>query len=533
MNEAPSATGIASAKLPPAPPLPSGFKRWQGPLMLLLLWIAAWAESAKVWKVDEAYQHGWSVPFLTAYLIWCRFQSSTTPLFSAPAPSRRCLLPGFLAIALSYPPVWILRAANPDWRAIGIALALLALAATWLWLWQVGGKSAWSAFAWATAFAAVAVPWPTGLESWAAQVLMPLNASFALEGLHWLGVDAVRHGNVITLAAGRLGVDEACSGLRSLQGTLMLALFLGEWNGLSAPRRCLLLAGGIVLALVSNALRTITLALLAGMGGMAAVDRAHDPAGWIALGINAGVLLLAARPPQRTPTPLQNPRHGAVLPQASAQPPPSSYSFGPAICMVGLLLALPLETLWYKLRSVPTVVAVTRPVPPPSSGFVPLPIAPRAVRILHFTHGWHIKWQPEGLVRAEAFYLHWNPGVAPPGLFNMHRPENCLSAAGFEWVAELPPVEVTHQGVLHQFRCLQFRDDRTLVHVLQSDTGRTLIPNAAATSWHALELSVRSRSLAAWRGWRSPARSVLEIGLWGNATRATLVQEILRCLDQS
>ena len=39
---------------------------------------------------------------------------------------------------------------------------------------------------------------------------------------------AIQRGNLIELSTGVLGVDEACSGIRSFQSTLMAALFLDE-----------------------------------------------------------------------------------------------------------------------------------------------------------------------------------------------------------------------------------------------------------------------------------------------------------------
>jgi hypothetical protein len=54
----------------------------------------------------------------------------------------------------------------------------------------------------------------------------------------------VQHGNVIEVRTGFLGVDEACSGRRSLQATLMVSLFLGELYRASwIPRAILILIG--------------------------------------------------------------------------------------------------------------------------------------------------------------------------------------------------------------------------------------------------------------------------------------------------
>jgi hypothetical protein len=53
-------------------------------------------------------------------------------------------------------------------------------------------------------------------------------AGSAVEVLGWVGVPAAEQGNLIEIAAGTVNVNEACSGVRSLQSSFMAALFLGE-----------------------------------------------------------------------------------------------------------------------------------------------------------------------------------------------------------------------------------------------------------------------------------------------------------------
>jgi hypothetical protein len=54
-----------------------------------------------------------------------------------------------------------------------------------------------------------------------------------VEVLGWLGIPAMAHGNVIEVATGMVGIDEACSGIRSFQSSLMISLFFGEFYALS------------------------------------------------------------------------------------------------------------------------------------------------------------------------------------------------------------------------------------------------------------------------------------------------------------
>ena len=63
-----------------------------------------------------------------------------------------------------------------------------------------------------------------------------------------LTIPAVQHGNVIEVKIGLVGVDEACSGVRSLQATLMVSVFFGELYCASWLRRIVLVLCGAPIA---------------------------------------------------------------------------------------------------------------------------------------------------------------------------------------------------------------------------------------------------------------------------------------------
>ena len=78
---------------------------------------------------------------------------------------------------------------------------------------------------------------------------------------------------------GGVGIDEACSGIRSFQATLMISLFLGELYALSVRRRALCVLAGFGLAFVFNVGRTLLLTEVASAKGIGAIASWHDPAG--------------------------------------------------------------------------------------------------------------------------------------------------------------------------------------------------------------------------------------------------------------
>jgi len=182
--------------------------------------------------------------------------------------------------------------ANPDWRLLywiqGGLLAVITAAMLSVW----GGVVWLRHFAPAFLMLFFAVPWPTIIEQPLVQGLMRMVASATVELLNLSGIIAVREGNLISLSNGvRVGVEEACSGVRSLQSSIMAAYFLGELFRFLWRWRIFLLLAGIPMAVLLNLCRTLFLTLKAYEGGTALMGEWHDIAG-NATSISGFVLIL-------------------------------------------------------------------------------------------------------------------------------------------------------------------------------------------------------------------------------------------------
>ncbi len=180
-------------------------------------------------------------------------------------------------------PVRLIAVANPDWRLISWTMSLVAVVISLCALHLAGGAP-WSRhFAFPILFFLVATPWPMQLEQLVVQFLMRADTAITIRILNLIGTLAVQHGNVIELSTGRVGIDDACTGVRSLQATLMVALFLGEFYRMRFWRRALLVVAGGAIAFVCNIGRTFLLCEVAANSGVAAIHRWHDPAGFTIL----------------------------------------------------------------------------------------------------------------------------------------------------------------------------------------------------------------------------------------------------------
>ncbi len=155
-------------------------------------------------------------------------------------------------------------------EVVGITLAAIYLA---------GGKSWLKHFTFPVCFIFVAVPWLRPIEEPFIQGLARFNAKTTVEILSLLGIPVLQQGNVIETSRGLVGIDEACSGVRSFQATLMLSLFFGEFYLLKTRARWKLVLAGIALALGANILRTATLVLVCTQKGLKTMEQWHDPTG--------------------------------------------------------------------------------------------------------------------------------------------------------------------------------------------------------------------------------------------------------------
>src|SRR4029077_13626072 len=111
------------------------------------------------------------------------------------------------------------------------------------------------------------------------QDLMRMVTAINVTLLQLAGVPALQHGNVIEVSSGFIGIEEACSGVRSLQATLMVSLFLGELYSFKISRRVVLIVIGVLLAFFCNVVRTAILVWVGTTKGINTIEAWHDPAG--------------------------------------------------------------------------------------------------------------------------------------------------------------------------------------------------------------------------------------------------------------
>lgn len=276
----------APTNSPPAAPAnpTSGFlvAPWQlAALGGVLLW--AYFPMLRVffdkWANDPQYSHGFLVPVFSAYLLRRAWQNG--PLTPAPLPILGFLL---LAVAVGMRAV----AGSILFQQLDAASLLLCLVALSV---IVGGMPLLRRTGPAILFLVFMIPLPYELERNVGQPLKTAATVSSTFVLQTLGQPAIRDGNLILIDEVRLGVVDACSGLKML--VTFAAFSVGAVLLMRRTRfeKLMVLLGVIPIAIASNILRITA----TGLSYVAFTDKdtlefLHDLHGWLMMPVGLALL---------------------------------------------------------------------------------------------------------------------------------------------------------------------------------------------------------------------------------------------------
>jgi exosortase len=468
-----------------------------------VLWLWLFYHLHDEWTLNSQYTYGWTVPFFGALIFFFRWQRRPRP--GARPRSGFTLLLLWL-ILLTLLPLRVVEAANPDWRLLGWVLGLLVVSFTLVFLAQMGGRKWLRHFAFPICFPLVAIPWPVRMENFVVQNLMRTVTSLAVEMAGWVGVGAYQLGNVIELRNGFVGVDDACSGVRTLQAGIMVSLVLGELLGLRPARRCALLFCGCAWVFACNVFRATALVILAANSGIEALARWHDLIGTLAVvGGMAGLLGLAW---------LWKAEAALAAEQSTVRVVRSS----PAsqwIALAWLILAFGVTELWYRNHERELIERphwqAKEPNGNPTLRQLPIPESTRV--FLRYDEARSAAWEDPRGVNWWSFFARWKPARAALQLVRSHSPEICLPAIGRTFRAELPRLTIPVGSALLDFRAYEFEQNGRPLFVFVSIQEDKIA--AAGATTESEQWNMRGRLLAAWQGKRNLGQRLLEIAVIG------------------
>jgi exosortase len=258
--------------------IPPGSRR---PLQALLFVVVssaavAWAYANTLealterWGNDPQYSHGYLVPLFAVGLLWSR---RSTLDWSRLSPSLWGLLPVLVGVALRF----VSARYSIDYLD---GISLLPTLAGFALL--VGGSAAlrWSWLA--IAFLAFMIPLPYRVEIAMQGPLQRFGTLASTYIMQTVGLPAFAEGNIITLGDVRIGVVEACSGLRMLMifFALTTAVVLVQPGPLW--RQVAIVLSAFPIAIVANISRITVTGVLHSLHWSHFADLVfHDLAGWL------------------------------------------------------------------------------------------------------------------------------------------------------------------------------------------------------------------------------------------------------------
>jgi exosortase len=306
-----------NAPTPPSPPqntkhsgTPPKWKVWLGALALLLPWCLLLFQLSFTWETNEQYAHGYLVPLLCLFLllkIYPKDNEIESPGHISPLQGKLWFIIG-IPLILAFVPVWLVRGANSDWRLINFALFGIVFLLSLVHWYDDGGWRRIKHLLFPLLFFLVAIPWPLKRDLELTQWLQERVSSIIVDILLLMEHEARLEGNVIDVGVfGKIGVDQACSGINGLQASLVVTLFLGAYYRFGWIHRIVLALAGTLVALAFNLGRAFSLSFLKVKGKGHYLDdplfslagwstpSVHDLAGWIETILIFITILLLAR----------------------------------------------------------------------------------------------------------------------------------------------------------------------------------------------------------------------------------------------
>jgi exosortase len=533
--------------------------------VLGVYWLSLIHQLGAQWSIYEQYNYGWAVPFLCLFLLWQRILKSEIRGQASESSKLHSHLPtsvGYLLVALCallYAPTRFFHEANPIWRLTSLLWALEVIGITLVILYFVFQTShsalRISHFIFPVCFFLVAVPWPSVIETFLVQTFTHLNVSATVEVLGWFGIPALQHANVIEVATGSVGVDEACSGIRSFQATLMIALFFGEFYRLNWLRRVACVLAGFALSFLFNLARTTLLTWVAAKKGVPAVAGWHDPAGVTILVLCFFTLWLVAvwmggKQKQKAETlkgvnrsqgaeggsPTTDHRPLTTAP-STLNPQLSTIRHLAIALLIWFLVVEAGTELWF--RSHERIVSGRADWlvngEAPGSGLMKEQV-PAGIRTqFNYDDGFQAAGKDDAGNFWQLYYFRWFPSHSLKNrvavqLAKTHGPEMCLPAIGMTLKSDLGIITVpvgNRTFAFHEFVFLANEQPLHVFHAIYEDqTGSTVLANRRENT--------ADRLAAALAGSRNDGQSFLEVAVAGPETpedaRTTLQTELQKII---
>ena len=406
------------------------------------------------WRTNPDLSHGYFMPIVFVVLLFEARRG--TPRFLPNGPLTRLAFGAATGLGLAALVVTGLYAAAVDWShplvnwTLTFAYMLLLAAALVVFAGRgmrfIGCN--WNAVV-AILLWLLSTPIPPGTYTRLTLALQLGVSESVLRTLHVLGVAAIRHGNIIELARATVGVEEACSGIRSLISCVFVGLFFSATLVRRPGSRAAIIVLAAPLAVVMNFFRSLTLTLLAN-NGVDISGKWHDLTGFAVLGLTAALLAGLALALERRD---RAGRNNVAVGVVEKRPRGQLATLTAALATAGVLVAISVANTRPSVRKdapVPDLLALLPETAPGWSVTTSDELYQfrSTLQTDHLAQRTYRKPGRDGVVTELILYVaYWRAGQAPVSLVASHTPDACWPGSG--WAAQPTPhdrAQLTTQG---------------------------------------------------------------------------------------
>lgn len=479
-------------------------------------WLLTILQLQTQWNLNPQYAYGWLTVPLAIFLLWRETEIEPLPHQGISYRLVIQLSIGFLCIFL-YLPLWLIREANPEWRLLNWLIYTPVVGLTASWFYYTGGVQYMKRVLFPLFFVATSIPWLLSWDLRLATFLQNKVSLFVCETLLLAGRSAEIEGNLIRLTNCTVGVDEACSGIRGLQSSLVVALFLGQYMRLKLSIRILLLIAALGFAFMLNLIRASFLAHLSASKGTDMASRWHDPIG-IAESLGTLVLLCLLifvlvrffKIPNQFH--IDDATHGSF--NFLKNPYPKSLGISAAIWFP---LTILFTAFWYNQneKKIPESPRIEVDFHKDTRKYDKQRISDAIQAQLNYSKAISANWTSENGQSFIGFYCRWEQGSGSPLALAVHTPEVCLQLRGYRLIKKYHGIEVKfpflHQSVPFEAYTFSYQDQT--VHIYRCYWPDRLLdgefPGFPTQGYNTL-----GRIKAALQGYRNPGANMIAIGIF-------------------
>lgn len=480
------------------------------PLVSLgILWALLIYQLQVTWSVNPQYSYGYLVPALCIFMLWRQGYKNKIEPDLNPNPAKKFFCYSVIALgALAIFPLWLIREANSDWRLLNWAFAFNVLAISYAWIYKGIKLKSLIHYFYPTLFFLVAVPWPLAWDAELTLYLQEQVSIYVTEFLWFIGYPVQLQGSIIVMPSGPVSsVDEACSGIRGLQSSIVVALFLGFYYNFPLWLRFPFVGIGIIIAFVINLIRAFILTYIGVVNGTEAISSWHDPAGYTeSIGIFIVLFCMALLFSKLLEHNPDDEFEGNWKLFELKEKKSLSYPI-----IAWLVICVIFNFAWYhykekELKDTPSIKIV---YPTDIESFESHPISDTIRSQLHYSEAESVTWiDPKTDAHMQGFYSRWKTGDGSPSILAIHSPDQCLGSRGLLLKEKFPVFHVKHLGYnitveaytftlgpreLHVFRCIW--PDKSLT---------TQLPGFPKSGY-----DLRGRVKAAWDGKRNTGNRLI------------------------